>query len=250
MIIALEFFHALKELNSSTSTNNIRCISIVAWYYAIYHAATAMVKAQKGKLNNNHKGLANEFDTVIVMQKHIMFPFNLRVSLIEKESRAELKKYADELKCNSKSDNKIPTCPKQYQEWLLAYLNGTCDKIREEIEKGIIEKENVKNFYSKKAKEKRDEKFKTKHISFLHEAYRYRGKANYEDELYLAMHNKGIYVPVNKYIQSLCDVASKFIRIAAFFCMHKIGKEEWKKTITDIKNENILIPDLNILDIH
>ncbi len=107
----------------------------------------------------------------------------------------------------------------------------------------------VDSFRTKETRDNRDAEYsKIKPIWFLNETFRYWGKDNYEDEIYLALHNTRLNVTADKYIQSLCSVASKFIRIASFFCMHKIEKKEWDKTIIDINNKPILIPDIDKLD--
>jgi hypothetical protein len=76
------------------------------------------------------------------------------------------------------------------QAMLLSYLRGTGEYYYAQVKRELLDKDlrklKLPNFRSKAAQEVRDKRMAGREYNFLHLAFRYRGKANYRDSLFLA----------------------------------------------------------------
>lgn len=93
----------------------------------------------------------------------------------------------------------------------------------------------VDNFRTKAARALRDEALRRKSICFLHEASRYRGKANYRDAIYLA-YGKAVPKLADGFIDDLTTVLTSFSAMAAGYCSVRMGRERWKAFMDDLED--------------
>ena len=92
---------------------------------------------------------------------------------------------------NNYTLNKLPHNEIEALGGLFSYLKGTAEFEREKMENRILNMNEFKalgvnNFRTKKARKYRDNKLSKITINFLTQSFRYRGKANYRDSIYLS----------------------------------------------------------------
>src|SRR5262249_48272145 len=172
---------ALEAMRSVRPRADIARVGIVAWYYGTYCAASAMIAAQDGSFQDTHKGTANRWDNQLSARKLVMKPFDLRVStLIKKDANREIQILRAGNKYDLKSAAETPS-----DAWgaCCSYLSGTAEWYRLDFQEHLktraeFKRLGVTSFQTKAARELRESGLQRKTVSFLHQAYRYRGKAN------------------------------------------------------------------------
>lgn len=112
---------------------------------------------------------------------------------------------------------------------LCGYLSGTRDwwagRLEEEIKASKdFQIQGFSNFRKKAAQQIRDKRLGKHSLSFLHQAIRFRGKANYREALYLA-HGVSVESTISDFIEDMADVLEAFLAMAGAFAFQKIGSE-------------------------
>jgi hypothetical protein len=127
LLFALHQLSALEALRLVPRRADVARVGIVAWYYGVYAAATAMVAAQDGSIQDGHAGTANSWDRHCAARDLLMPPFALRVStLVESAARAQIAT----LRCSS-FDLKSPALTSDDALGALcSYLSGTASWYR------------------------------------------------------------------------------------------------------------------------
>ena len=91
LLFALHQLSALETLCSTSCKADVAKVGIVAWYYGIYSAASAMVTAQDGSFQDDHTGIANLWDRQFAATNKLIFTFTLCVSsLVESQYKSEI----------------------------------------------------------------------------------------------------------------------------------------------------------------
>jgi hypothetical protein len=80
----------------------------------------------------------------------------------------------------------------------------------------------------------RDAWYARRSIAFLHEASRYRGKANYRDAIYLA-YGKSLPKLLEGFIDDLGDVLLAFSAMAGGYAFMRMGHELWPAFVDDLE---------------
>jgi len=237
MIMAYHNYSALEIFDTLEKYPNEICrAAIVSWYYSIYFTGSAMVAAATGTQQENHSTTAKVWLNELVNRNFILEPFNFKVdSLVKNQYKQQIK--------NTRNGNTFdlsykPTNIEDSKGGILSYLQGTADYLREQKEQKMKnDKEfknlNVSNFRTKIAREYRDARLVKAKVGFLHEAFRYRGKANYRDSIYLTYGND-----YSNEIRQLCkdlkQVSFYFQRMASTYIEKRIGKSDWSFFINDL----------------
>lgn len=133
-----------------------------------------------------------------------------------------------------------------------SYLKGSAKWWREETEDNIKSSNNyfknnkISDFRKNEAKKIRDEKLKKISIGFLHQAFRYRGKANYRDAIYLSygIEKKDEICRLN---EDLYLTLSAFIRMASHYCSKRVERGLWEEFIADLEQHSLLSHDLEVM---
>ncbi|SCB53036.1 hypothetical protein GA0061099_10475 [Bradyrhizobium yuanmingense] len=97
----------------------------------------------------------------------------------------------------------------------------------------------VSDFRTKAARELRDTSYARRGISFLHQASRYRGKANYRDAIYLAY---GTSVPnqLSGLVDDVLVVLKGFAAMAGAYCSLRVGKTAWIDFADDLDRKRAI----------
>lgn len=92
------------------------------------------------------------------------------------------------------------------------------------------------SFRSTAARELRDAAFDRRGIAFLHEASRYRGKANYRDAIYLA-YGRSVPRLLDGFVYDLASVLAGFAAMAAAYVSRRIGRDVWTAFLEDLEQK-------------
>jgi len=122
LFLGLHHLSALDQFRSGTTVVDYARVGVLAWYYGVANAASAMTAAQSGSFQEDHAGTARVWDEQIASRGLAMAPFSWRVtSLVAQTYKAEV----NALKGNSTGS--LLTGPVTKQDALGAaagYLSG------------------------------------------------------------------------------------------------------------------------------
>lgn len=240
LLFALHQCSALHALCKAPNKADVARVGIVTWYYGIYAGGSAMVTAQDGSFQDDHSSTAAVWDKQIASRGYAMQPFELRLpSLVKKETDLELERLLNvprfALSGHSPTNNDEAYAARH------GYLSGSANWWRWKTEENIRSSSEfralkVDNFRSKVARDIRDNRLKNRSIGFLHQASRYRGKANYREALFLG-YGSSVETTLAKYVDDLAAVLDAFVCAAGVFCSLKIGKTAWEEFVSELEEK-------------
>lgn len=70
-------------------------------------------------------------------------------------------------------------------------------------------------------------------MTLLLQAFRYRGKANYRDAIYLS-YGSDQSERLNQFIEDLCVVSGSYTLMAAHYLTRRIVRSDWEAFVEDI----------------
>ena len=240
LLFALHQCSALHALRSVPHKADVARVGIVTWYYGVYAAASAMVTAQDGSFQDNHTRTAGAWDRQIAARRLIIPPFDWRVTtLIKKDANLELAtmltvpRFVLHGAAPSTRDEAFGACH--------AYLSGSADWWRQKTEEDVRNSPefrdlNVSDFRKAAASKLRDKRLSGRSIGFIHQASRYRGKANYREALFLG-YGPSINETLAYYIDDLSKVLDAFVTSAGVFCGRRLGKTVWDGFTEDLEHK-------------
>lgn len=236
LFLGLHHLSALDQFRGGTTAADYARVGVLAWYYGIANAASAMTAAQSGSFQEDHAGTARLWDEQIASRGLAMAPFSSRVSsLVEKIYKSEVDAF------RSASSGKLQTRPITRDDALGAaagYLSGSAKwyawKTEEDLKRNRAYKElGVDNFRTTAARTLRDQWLDRKPVGFVHQAARYRGKANYREALFLA-YGSGTESILSGYVEDMHAVLKAFLAMAGAFASRKLGKDLWSEFVADV----------------
>lgn len=237
LLFAAHQLSALESMLTSPSKADVARVGIVGWYYGIYSAASAMIAAQDGTIQDDHTGTATTWDRQFTSNGKVMEPFSYRLStLVKKDFDAEV--------VSLRAGNGFSLTEKaadatQAYGACCAYLSGSADWWKWKAEENLkLSREfknlGVSNFRTKAAQTMRDARLVGKSTGFLHQAIRYRGKANYREALFLG-YGKATDTLLDGYAEDLVVVLNGFVAMAGAFVAIRIGKPLWDEFLDDLE---------------
>jgi hypothetical protein len=238
LLFALHQCSAIHALTIVPRKADVSRVGIVAWYYGVYAAASAMVAAQDGSFQDDHAGTARVWDQQISARGLALAPFDLRLtSLVKKTADSELARLLTSGKFNLAGPS--PNNAIEAHGAAVAYLSGNANYWRWRVEEDVRESKEFKaagfsDFRSNQAKALRDARLGGRPIGFLHQAFRYRGKANYREALFLG-YGTTIEPQLATYIDDLATVLDAFVSMAGAFCARRLGKTVWTEFHGDLQ---------------
>lgn len=237
LLFAMHQLSALEGLRSTTSKADVARVGIVAWYYGIYSAASAMIAAQDGSIQDDHTGTATTWDRQFAENNKVMEPFSYRLStLLKKDFDVEV---ATLRAGNGFLLTEKATDPTQAFGACCSYLSGSADWWKWKAEENLkgsrdFKNLNVSDFRTKAARTLRDARLSGKSTAFLHQAFRYRGKANYREALFLGYGN-ATETLLDGYADDLAIVLRGFVAMAGAFVAKRIGQSLWAEFLDDLE---------------
>ncbi len=238
ILMALHDIAALNEM-SFNADNKVAIVrsAIISWYYAIYYSSSAMVAASSGSRQETHASTAKIWHSDIVNKGLAVNPFGLSLNtLVQKEVKNIVESLRDG------KDLALVNMPRTENEaWgaIYAYLSGTADfekgKVEEHIKNSKEFRElSLENFRTKAARNLRDSKLKNGIVNFLIQSFRYRGKANYRDSIYLSYGENRTEI-INTFIENLRIVATTYLRMTCHYVSKRVEKNSWSYFSEDLK---------------
>jgi hypothetical protein len=250
ILMALHNVAALHEMSrgNSNQTALVRA-AIISWYYSVYYSASAMIAAASGSKQETHSATAKVWHNDILQPGMAMGPFGLSVdTLVTKDVKAHISTLR-----NGSNFNLTEMPSNEIEAWgaVCAYLSGTAGYEREKREERIktnkeFKKLGVDNFRTKAARELRDNDLQKGFVNFLTQAFRYRGKANYRDSIYLS-YGEDRSVGIQVFTDNLFKVAQAFLKMACGYIYRRVEQDTWDIFIPDLEQNLKLDIDLRIL---
>lgn len=244
LLMALHNIAALEENIKSGNAYNICRSAIVSWYYCIYFSSSAMIAACSNSSQETHSDTSKVWQNDIVLHDLAMMPFSLNINKIET-------KYSDSVIAELRKDNAFdlnnyPTTKTEALGALISYLKGTAEYERwRHTEKIKFSKEykraSFDSFRTRAAREIRDAVFNKHSVNFLVQAFRYRGKSNYRDSIYLS-YGDNYSDKIEEFIINLLAVAGGFYKMASCYVSKRVQSGTWEQFTKDLhQNMNINI---------
>lgn len=250
MHMAYHNLASLKAMNNDSLDKYDICRSaIVSWYYSIYFAASAMIAASSGSIQETHAATSKVWQADIAEKKLIPYPFDLYLSsLVTSTAEEEISVYRGD---NNYNLNDYANNLDVAHGAIVSYLKGTHGYKKWEAEERVKNSKefkalNVENFRKKVAQEIRDKTLDKGQVNFLIQAFRYRGKANYRDSIFLSYGNNNKNT-IEQFVNDLNIVSAGFIRAASHYCSVRVEKGTWKLFVDDIKNNTRLSLDIETI---
>ena len=240
MLMAIDYLNTIQRIRDMDRKDDLLRISIITWYYSIYNAAQAMISSTDGIFPQTHATTADAWHNKFISRNLIPYPFNYAINSLVKNS------YEEEISLYENYNGVKNEKPKDIENArgrCCAYLKGTAAWYSETRYSAKIKtlpefkKLNRDDFKTKNARAIRDSFLSKKKISFLHLAYRYRGKSNYRDAPYISYSNSLSVNPLD-FISDLSFVLEEFINFSFIYTMKRIGKEDFNNFINDVINNS------------
>lgn len=235
---------ALQEMQNYENKSLIVRSAIVTWYYCIYNASKAMIVATTGTDCDTHSKGMKMLQANLVLADKLMEPFSFNIINL---NPSEIRTQIDFLKAGNTYDtNDYAANIVQAKGVVLSYLNGTA-KREAKIASDAVKKTRefrelgVTTFRSNAAKALRDRNLNGKCVNFLTESFRFRGKANYRDAIYLT-YNTNFYNDerIDAFIEDLYIVANTYTKMAMEYTRRKVRRDSWRRFLDDFEENNIL----------
>jgi hypothetical protein len=208
----------------------VRPSAIVTWYYAVYACTRAMFAAFGQPVGDNHSAAMKAY--VSVLSPRMPHPLNMRARHVKDEQY----------------DGRLPTYPHAVsaklsvnftpsrdvaQGMLLEYLSGNANWYADRTKQQILQGGKFRDFRSKVAREERNRRLQ-KEIGFLHCAFRYRGKANYRDAIYLTYGMREPAAMLN-FLEDLAATSKFFVVLALTFAEQHYSTTEVATFLSDVR---------------
>lgn len=242
LLFALHQLSSLRALAKVDNKADVARIGIMAWYYGVYGAASAMIAAGDGSFPETHAATAQQWDRQFATSGLALPPFGDRLSSLRNDV---VEQELSPVRSRGKHSLTVtPTNLEQAWGCLAEYLAGTAKWEQWNIQERVRETKDYKalgtdSFRTGAARGLRDAAFARRGIAFLHEASRYRGKANYRDAIYLA-YGRSVPRLLDGFIDDLATALAGFAAMAAGYVSKRIGRDAWTAFIDDLEQKRSL----------
>lgn len=248
LLMSLHHLAALKAMATLPNQIDTARSAIVTWYYGVYHAASAMNAAQDGSSQETHAETANAWDRHFAGRPWIPTPFSYRVNtLVRKDVDAAIAALRGS---NPHDLNYEPLSAVEAFGACMSYPKGSAnwraDYIEEDLKRKELKKLGLTDFRTKKARDLRDLRLHGKAFGFLHQAFRYRGKANYREALFIS-YGSHVSPTLGCFQKDMAAVLAVFLSMAGSFCAKRIGKDPWNTFYDDLTaNSTLSVAPLDV----
>ncbi len=204
--------------------------AVIAWYYAHYGALRSMLAASNVLVEEYHAKSIRSFGSCL--RNRLPHPYNMKARWIKNgDFDVELPDYpgtSSRLLIKEFDGERITA-----REMLIGYLKGTAKRELEIIKSDIKSKnKTILDFKSAEAKAVRDKRMQGVEFNMMHCAFRYRGKANYRDSVYLSYGSVPLHKEVD-FLRSLSTTALFSFLLALALARVKVGKSCTRSFLSD-----------------
>jgi hypothetical protein len=236
LLFALHQLSSLRALTAIENKADVARIGIVAWYYGVYGAASAMIAAGDGSFPDSHAATAQQWDRQFAASGLALEPFGDRLSSVH---AVVVDQDLTAVRARGKHSLTVsPTNLEQAWGCHAEYLAGTAKWEQWNIQERLRDTKEFKalrvdSFRTTAARALRDAAYTRRSIAFLHEASRYRGKANYRDAIYLA-YGRSVPRLLAGFVDDLAIALAGFTAMAAAYVSRRVGRDIWDAFLTDL----------------
>jgi hypothetical protein len=236
LTMSLHNVSALDSMKAIENSYPIVRSAIVAWYYATYYGAKAMLAACSGTDPQTHASAGRAWQTEIVASGLARAPFDLSITGITPNN---VSKVMTTLRGGNAHDlNTEPTDEDMAKGAVYSYLKGTAEYEQWRLVEIVKDSREYKqggftSFRSNAAKALRDAKLNPSHVNYLVQAFRYRGKANYRDAIYLS-YGRDDTERLRQFVSDLSSVAGAFSLMAAHYAAKRVIRNDWTEYSKDL----------------
>jgi hypothetical protein len=242
---------AIKAVSAIDDPYPIVRAAIVSWYYAVYYGAKAMLAASSGSDPQTHALAAKVWQAEIVSTGLVRLPFDLSLSDLTPTNVA---REIQALRAGNDHDlNAEPIDRRTAFGAACSYLKGTAEYEQWRLEELVRSSSEFKraghaNFRTGAAKALRDAKLRPAHVNFLVQAFRYRGKANYRDAIYLS-YGRDERHRLSQFVRDLAEVSNSFSLMSAHFVARRVVRDDWPLFVADINAYARFEPPFDLAEI-
>lgn len=231
--------HNVSAIDSMEQIDNpypIVRAAIIAWYYATYYASKSMLAASSGADPQTHALTAKVWQSDIVRRGLVKTPFDLSITDI---TPVHVREAMDGLRNGNRHDlNTEPADLEMAYGAILSYLKGTAEyeqwRLEEQVKASAAYRDGGHtSFRSNAAKALRDAKLRPAQVNYLVQAFRYRGKANYRDAIYLS-YGRNDTERLRQFVSDLGAVSGNFSLMAAHYVARRVVRDDWDAYVADI----------------
>jgi hypothetical protein len=192
--------------------------AIVWWYYALYHAVRSMLAAFDGREPDTHRDVVASTNELTDKLPH---PFNMVAAHGSgEEYSVTLPNYSHARRHDLIT--RFDGTRSAAQGILLTYLNGTAGWVVGNVKDRLKQQHNLQDFRTTRARQLRDERLPVK-VNILNCVYRFRGKANYRDGLFLSYGDPHNWLTPS-FLSDLFTIASFGFVCAFAYAERRIGR--------------------------
>lgn len=244
LFLAQSYLAALRSLKSTNNPYDIVRLAIVAWYYCTYFSSHAMLAIAGNNVPEQHAKTASLWLNRLVSAPSkplVPYPLCLHVTSMVKKT---VDRECEHLKRGCAQDLKTrPTTLDQANDAYVTYLKGTADFYRTKEEKKVRESKPFKeggfrDFRKREARRIRDETLGKRPVGFLDMAFRYRGKANYRDAIFLSYGQRSPRMP--EFLDDLNVVASAYYDFAQRWVERRTPSADWAHFLDDLGRRSLI----------
>lgn len=239
LLMSLHNVASLEEFENVDNKYSIVRSAIIAWYYSLYYSSKAMLAAVNACDPQTHTKTGAILQTEVIEHDLIIMPFSLSITDLRPSNITQV---VHALRGINRHDlNTTPETDKQVYGALVSYLKGTAnydkwlteEKVKSSSQfKGL----GVTNFRTNAAKALRDTALARRHTNILTQAFRYRGKANYRDAIYLSYGADNSDI-INTFVSDLSTVAKAYAFMVSHYIPRRVERGAWQQYGEDL-NEN------------
>lgn len=239
MLMSMHNVASLNAFQESDDSYSFVRSAIVSWYYAIYYASKSMIAAATGSDPQSHTKIGRIWQTDIAPRGLVVAPFDYNFTDL---TPASIEQNIAALRGNNTHDlNTTPENLEQAIGAVISYLKGTAEYMKGRLEEKIknsspFRNQGFANFRTKAARELRDRELSNGHVNILVQAFRYRGKANYRDAIYLSYGDDNS-AALQTFIIDLAFVASAFALMVSRYLFKRVIHRNWGNFVQDV-NQN------------
>ena len=237
LLMAMHNVSALQTARGLNEPYSLVRSAIVSWYYAIYYASKSMIAAATGGDPQTHSKTGRVWQTDIAERNLAVTPFDYNFADL---TPANIKETITRLRDGNPHDvNTTPANREQALGAAISYLKGTAEYEKSRLEEEVkssseFKKRGFANFKTKAAIILRDEKLSKGQVNFVVQAFRYRGKANYRDAIYLSYGTDNSET-LSVFVEDLVNVARAFTLMAAHYLPRRVPQRNWQDFVNDVR---------------
>jgi hypothetical protein len=195
-----------------------------------------MIAAATGGDPQTHSKTGKIWRSELVVRNFVVAPFNFN---FEDITPTNIENKIAELRNGNQYDlSCTPTNQEEAFGAAISYLRGSAEYEKSRLEEEVRESSEFRqqgfaDFRTAAARALRDARLSRAYVNFLVQAFRYRGKANYRDAIYLS-YGVDNFAILKVFVNDLKSVACAFTEMATHYISRRCTQGNWRSFVNDI----------------